>query len=131
MTRSAKHWRGHSDWFSFQHVDHRCGSRDGLEFETGCFQQRAELGFGTLLAAGEGEHGHVQVFGRRRRVARGNHAVRDQKLAIGENRFATMAQNLLALLVGPIVNDVAEEVGVGSGGNTFEKAPCDDGTAVR
>jgi len=29
-------------------------------------------------------------------------------------------------LVGPIVNDVAEEVGVGSGRDAFEKAAFDD-----
>jgi len=41
-----------------------------------------------------------------------------------------VAEDLDALFVGPIMNDVAEEVGVGSGGNAFEKAAFDDAAAL-
>ena len=111
-------------------MDHGCCGRDGAELKTGCFQQGAELGFGAFLAAGEGEHGHVQVFGGGRRVAGGNDAVRDQQLAMSGNDFAAVAEDLGALFVGPIVNDVAEEVSVGSGGDAFEKAAFDDAATL-
>jgi hypothetical protein len=41
-----------------------------------------------------------------------------------------VAEDLDGLFVGPIVNDVAEEVGVGSGGDAFEKTAFDDAAAV-
>ena len=37
-----------------------------------------------------------------------------------QNHFAAVAEDLDTLFVGPIVNDVAEEVGVGSAGDAFE-----------
>jgi hypothetical protein len=45
------------------------------------------------------------------------------------NHFAAVAEDLDTLFVGPIVNDVAEKVGVGSGGDAFEKAAFDDAAA--
>jgi hypothetical protein len=63
-------------------------------------------------------------------VAGGNHAVGDQELAICGNHFAAVAEDPGALFVCPIVNDVAEEVGVSASGNAFEKAAFDDGAAV-
>ena len=89
-------------------MDHCCGGSDGLELEARSFQQRAELDFGAFLAAGEGEHHHVHIFRGARCVAGGNHAVGDQELAIRGNCFAAMAEDLCALFVCPIVNDVAE-----------------------
>jgi hypothetical protein len=40
-----------------------------------------------------------------------------------------VAEDLDTLFLGPIVNDVAEELGVGSGGDAFEKAAFDDAAA--
>ena len=111
-------------------MDHRCCGRDGLQFETGSFEERAEFGFGAFLAAGEGEHDHVHVFRGAPCVAGGNHAIGDQQLAICGNHFAAMAEDPGALFVCPIVNDVAEEVGVGASRDAFEEAAFDDGAAI-
>lgn len=54
---------------------------------------------------------------------------RDGMLPAGGNHFAAVAEDVDTLFVGPIVNDVAEEVGVGSGGDAFEKAAFDDTAA--
>jgi len=43
---------------------------------------------------------------------------------------AAVAEDAGALFVGPIVNDVAEEVGIGAGGDAFEEAAFDNGAAL-
>jgi hypothetical protein len=61
-------------------------------------------------------------------------ALRHRRRASGSGRlewdaFAAVAEDLDTLFVGPIVNDVAEEVSVGSGEDAFEKAAFDDAAA--
>src|SRR5262249_415453 len=55
----------------------------------------------------------------------------DQERAVFLHRVATVAENREALLLGPVVDDVREDVGVSAGRNALEEVPRLDRDAIR
>jgi hypothetical protein len=82
------------------------------KFKTGLLEQGPEFRLGPFESTWEGHHRHIEIVGNGSAIAVGNDTFHDDQSAMRGNHVAAMAQDLNTVLIGPIVNDVAEQIGI-------------------
>src|SRR5262249_6602036 len=112
-------------------ADLRLRRHDAAQAESGLPEELGVLVLRPLLAAGHGEHDDVEDFAEVGSVARRQDELHDQERAAFLHRVATVAENREALLLGPVVDDMREDVGVAAGRNALEEVPRLDRDAIR
>ena len=83
-----------------------------------------ELVFGTLASAGEDEHFEILPLGEHRIAVHVHQRIENDQLAVflASERLVDVFQDDVALLVGPVVEDVLHDVCVATSGNGLEIA---------
>src|SRR6266478_5372649 len=106
---------------AFDDADRRTSGHDARETKTRPAQQGAVLLFRTLLSTRHHKHRDVQQLNWVWRVAGRHHGLDNQQSARGSHSCAAITKNNGAFLVGPIMYDVGQQVGVATLWNAFEK----------
>src|SRR5205085_12050720 len=97
---------------------------DAFQPETGSGEQFAELLFGPFHSTGEHKHLQIHELGNAWLIAARHYLIHHQQPATGTNPLAAMAENLNALRIVPIVNDVLHDVHIGARRDAFKEAAC-------
>jgi hypothetical protein len=118
---------------SFDHANERtCQSYETSATEFSRHQQRLPLRLRPLATSVRQEQHHeVEVLAHVRRVSRRDNRFEDEKPRTRLRSRVNVPEELHAVVVFPVVQDVLEQVTIGAGWHCVEKIAADDIAAVR
>src|ERR1700677_1772328 len=88
------------------------------------------LRFRALQTPYQNKHYHIQYFARVRNISWREDHLNNQQPSIRLHGFATTAENCQALLIGPIMQDMRQDVGVAASGHRLEEISSLDGHTI-
>src|SRR5207237_187890 len=106
----------------FDYGNRRGGWNDSCNLETAVSQEITVLILGSFQSLRRKQHHeNVEILRMGRIVAFGHNHLDDQETASGWNRAADVLEDANGSVIGPVMNDVAQEVCVGAARNRFEE----------
>ncbi len=104
---------------------HRLG-----QFKARLFQQRSVFVQSPFLPAGNQEHHKIEELSVKRLVPRWDHALDEENFAFASHCTVTVSQDRDALLLIPVVDDMPQDVDVGSFGHRLKEASFDNPATI-
>ena len=112
-----------SGWHTLDDGDVARGGDDSGQAEAVGGEEPPILRLGPLEAPEQDHHVQVEQLAERRPVALRQDVLDEQELRPGRHRAAEVIEDESGLGVIPVVDDVAEQVGVGTAGAVLKKSP--------
>lgn len=108
--------------YTFHNAYRRSRRNDRGKPESRLLEWRVVLRLRPFLPSRPHQHHHVEHLAQMRCVILRELHFKKQQLRVRLHRAAAVSEDGQALIFGPVVNDVREQIGIAAGGNGFEKS---------